>query len=66
MTAKLLREYPIECPECGCVIGLNIEDGGIVIEPHHRHAPDCPKVKGIMDEVTRSNEISRRHFANGP
>jgi hypothetical protein len=66
MIAKLLREFPITCPECGCVIGISVEDGGVITERHHRHAPDCPKVKRVMDEVTFNNEVSRRRFANEP
>jgi transcription initiation factor TFIIIB Brf1 subunit/transcription initiation factor TFIIB len=66
MPSQLLREFPITCQECGCVIGINVEGGGVVIEPHHRHSPGCPKVKRVMDEVTRNNELSRRHFENEP
>lgn len=62
----LLRERPIICQECNCVIGINVDGGRPIIESHHRHAPDCQKVKRVMDELTFQNEISRRHFDNEP
>jgi hypothetical protein len=56
----------IVCDECAWKIGEILDDGSVAIKSHHRHNPDCTKVKRVMDEVTRNSELSRRHFANEP